>query len=145
MSDETKPPAVVALSHATEEIRRILEPALVKASVLAFERSTADDRMTSVRESVRAALAYVTERMEPASHARQVEPSPDLVRIRHLSALETRLEGALEDIEAVKDMGEDILRGVGRFDDINNAYETIRCIQRAVRLALTKANATPYG
>jgi hypothetical protein len=146
VSDDKVPPAVAALRDAVQVIRAGLRPAQERLSVSTlYNEPQQRERAVEARQAIEMVLVYVDTVIEPASHARQFEPDPDLVRIRHLAAIGTRLEVASEALEAAKDIDEDALRALARFDDLTRAYETIHRVMMDVRLALTKANATPYG
>jgi hypothetical protein len=143
VSEEPKPPAVAALVEAARALRTMLEPARAELDVIPMDPCVSQTR--NVLRHVTAYVENIAHRMEVAACARQVEPAPDLIRIRHLSAIEMRLEGALEDLEAAKDIDEDALRVLDSTDGLTRAYDTIKRVQMAVRLALSKDNATPYG
>lgn len=141
---EVPSPAILALIDAAKEIREALEPAMAELNVI-LAVDPVRLRTHNVKAAVERVLAYVTSRMDLAARARQVEPKPDLIRIRRLSAIETRLEVALEAVEAAKDIDEDALRVLDSNDGLTRAYDMIKRVQMAVRMALSRDNATPYG
>lgn len=142
MSGE-KPPAVAALEEAARALRTVLGPAKAEINVIPFDPSAAQTR--NVLSHVTTYVEGIAERMETAACMRQVEPKPDLIRIRRLSAIETRLEVALEAVEAAKDLDEDALHVLDSIDGLTRAYHMIKRVQMAVRMALSRDNATPYG